>query len=61
MWSAEKAEAGEAPLTLISKGDNAGKEGEPGNTDACAPAEGWTNKCGVVPYSDYSWSYSPVA
>ena len=44
MWSAERAEQGKPPLTLISKGDNGS-----GNTDSCAPAAGWTNQCGVVP------------
>ena len=37
MWS-EKGEEEGHPLTLISKGDNAGVEGEPGNTDSCDPA-----------------------
>ena len=34
MWS-EQGEKEGHPLTLISKGDNPGNPGEPGNTDAC--------------------------
>jgi hypothetical protein len=37
MWSEAGAEEGH-PLTLVSKGDNAGNKGEPGNTDDCHPA-----------------------
>ncbi len=54
MWS----EAGEKvghPLTLISKGDNSGIKGEPGNTDECAAT--WVAKCDVVPYSGYAYSW----
>ena len=34
MWS-EEGEAEGDPLTLVSKGDNPGNAGEPGNSDAC--------------------------
>jgi hypothetical protein len=50
MWSQQGEEEGH-PLTLISKGDNAG---EPGNTDSCSAS--WTAECGVVAYS--GWSYA---
>ena len=36
MWSAEKAENGEQPLTLISKGPSEAS-GEPGNSAGCKP------------------------
>ncbi len=36
MWSKKGEEEGE-PLALISKGDNEGKDGEPGNTAFCDP------------------------
>jgi hypothetical protein len=52
MWS-EKGEKEEHPLTLISKGNNPGKEGEPGNTAACSAS--FTSKCGIVTYSDVSY------
>jgi hypothetical protein len=45
MWSAAKAEGEEAPLTLISKGDDAGNPGEAGQSDACSAA--WSEKCGI--------------
>lgn len=50
MWSQEAAEKGEQALTLISKGDNAGNAGEPGNSDSCSAS--WTVKCGVVTYEN---------
>jgi hypothetical protein len=37
MWSEAGQKDGE-PLTLISKGDNPGAGGKPGNTDSCTPA-----------------------
>ena len=70
MWS-EKGEEEGHPLTLISKGDNPGNQGEPGNTDNCNPELGetlnengepsgtqapWTSKCGVLAYS--GWNYA---
>ena len=60
MWSQKGEEEGR-PLTLISKGDNNGDAGEPGNTDSCKAkliekygpngfeTVPWTPKCGVVP------------
>jgi hypothetical protein len=53
MWSEAGEKAGH-PLTLISKGDNEGNAGEPGNSDACASP--WTVKCGVATYSDFHYS-----
>lgn len=50
MWSEEKAAHNEPALTLISKGDNSGIEGEPGNTDACHAS--WTRGCGIVPFEN---------
>ncbi len=52
MWS-ESGEREGHPLTLISKGDNNGQAGEPGNSDACAAS--FTRKCGIVTYSDVSY------
>ena len=54
MWSEAGQKAGH-PLTLISKGDNAGAAGEPGNSDECSAS--WTTKCGAVPYSGYAYSW----
>ena len=54
MWSAEKAEHQEEPLTLLSTGTNANA----GNTDACSAT--WIKKCGVQPYSDYAYSWLPL-
>lgn len=69
MWSEAGQKEGK-PLTLISKGDNEGNPGEPGNTDACSPAliptsnnEGsfvgeeapWTSKCGVSLFSNFAF------
>jgi hypothetical protein len=54
MWTQEGAENG-SPLTLISRGENPASSGEPGNTDGCSAS--WTTKCGVVPYSGYSYSW----
>ncbi|MGA8744555.1 MAG: hypothetical protein WB507_01670 [Solirubrobacterales bacterium] len=55
MWSEAAASEQKQPLTLVSRGDNEGKLGEPGNTDACDPAatngSPWTSRCGVVTYS----------
>ena len=48
MWSEEGEKEGH-PLTLISKGNNSAKAGEPGNSDACDV--GFTTKCGVLPYN----------
>ena len=55
MWSEAGEESGH-PLTLISKGDNAGTEGEPGNTNSCGAT--WVAKCGVVPWSDRSFTWA---
>jgi len=48
MWS-EQGEKEGHPLALISKGDNPGKPGEPGNTNSCTAF--WTSQCGIVPIS----------
>ena len=48
MWSEKGAEEGH-PLTLISKGDNPGGAGEPGNTDSCDAQ--FTTKCNVTTYT----------
>jgi hypothetical protein len=56
MWSEEGQEEGH-PLTLLSKGDNAGEPGEPGNTDECSAS--WTAKCSILPYS--GWAYASIA
>ena len=50
MWSSEKEEHKEFPLTLISKGDNNGEAGKPGNTSNCNAS--WTAQCGIVTYSN---------
>ena len=52
MWS-EQGVKENHPLTLISKGDNAGNPGEPGNTGACSVS--FVAKCGIVTYSDQSF------
>ena len=53
MWSAEKAENGEAPLTLISKA-NPGSPAGAGDTGSCNPVQEWTTACGVTTYNpDY--------
>ena len=52
MWSEAGAEAGH-PLTLVSKGDNSGNPGEPGNSDSCHSS--FTEGCGVVLYTDRSY------
>jgi DNA-binding beta-propeller fold protein YncE len=54
MWS-EAGQLDGHPLTLISKGDNAGAAGEPGNSDGCSAS--WTAKCDVLPYSGYAYSW----
>lgn len=59
MWS----EAGEKegnPLTLISKGNNPGNAGEPGQSDACnasftTPTQTMTKNCDVVTWSSLSF------
>ncbi len=53
MWS-EQGEKEGHPLTLISKGDNPGEAGEPGNTSSCNAS--WTSQCGVslISFSPYS-------
>jgi hypothetical protein len=48
MWSEAGAKEGHA-LTLVSKGDNPGNPGEPGNSDTCSVS--FTSKCGVLPYN----------
>jgi hypothetical protein len=52
MWSEAGEKAGH-PLTLISKGNNEGNPGEPGNSDACNAS--YTAQCGIVTYSDVSY------
>ena len=52
MWSEQGAVAGK-PLTLISKGNNPGDPGEPGNSADCNVS--FTSECGVVTYSDVSY------
>ena len=52
MWSEAGEKAGH-PLTLISKGDNPGNSGEPGNSDACSAS--FTTNCGVVTYSNIAY------
>ncbi len=49
MWSEQGEQEGD-PLTLISKGDNEGKPGEPGNTGDCSAEfnERFTSKCGIT-------------
>ncbi len=54
MWSEAGEEQGH-PLTLVSKGDNPGNNGEPGNTAACNPVGEWTTECGVTVYSAASY------
>jgi hypothetical protein len=49
MWSAEKAQKGDPPLTLISKA-NPGSPSGAGNTGNCDPAEEWTTACGVTTF-----------
>jgi hypothetical protein len=60
MWS----EAGEKeghPLTLISKGENEGHPGEPGNSDACNASNKWVKGCGVEPVLGGAASDSSIA
>ncbi len=52
MWSEQGELAGE-PLTLISKADNPGQPGEPGNTSDCHAS--FTTECGVLTYTDASY------
>ena len=54
MWSEAGEKAGHA-LSLISKGDNDGGAGEPGNSDECSAS--WTPKCDIQPYSGYAYSW----
>ena len=53
MWS-EEGEQQHSPIKLISKGDDSGEPGKPGNTEACNAA--WTTKCGIVPYSNNGYT-----
>jgi hypothetical protein len=46
LWS-EAGEAEGTPLTLISKGDNPGAAGEPGQSDSCHAS--WVSGCGALP------------
>ena len=48
MW-----EQGTDAITLVSKGNNTGNAGEPGQSDACSA--GFTTGCGVVTYSNISF------
>ena len=52
MWS-ENGEEEHHPLTLLSKGDDNGNAGEPGQSDNCT--ESFSAKCGVVTYADASY------
>ena len=52
MWSEAGSLAGH-PLTLISKGENAGNEGEPGNCDSCSAS--FVTNCGVLTYSELAF------
>jgi hypothetical protein len=63
MWEAGKAEAGEQPLTLISKPNDGSddttechaapyKEGRPGDEKEVP----WTSKCDALPVSTYLWA-----
>lgn len=52
MWS-ESGELSGHPLTLISKGDNSGNAGEPGNSDSCNAS--FVSNCGVLTYSELSF------
>ncbi len=54
MWS----EATDS-LTLVSKGDNAGNAGEPGQSDGCNANASWTTKCDIQPNENYEWSLLP--
>ena len=59
MWS-EKGEAEGHPLTLVSKGNNPGNLGEPGNTDSCTgsfstPQESMSKNCDVITISDLEY------
>ena len=58
MWSEEGEQAGH-PLTLISKGNNSGQAGLPGNTDDCAAT--WTSQCNAVPIRTESESDNALA
>jgi hypothetical protein len=52
MWSEKGEESGE-PVILVSKGDNEGNAGQPGNTDSCNAS--WTSQCNVEPISFSSY------
>ncbi len=54
MWS-ESSDS----LTLISKANDSGNAGEPGQSDGCDANASWTTKCGIKPYSNYEWSLLP--
>ena len=54
MWSEARELNHEDPITLISKGDNPGNKGEPGNTAMCNAS--WTSQCGAQPISFSSYS-----
>ena len=58
VWS-EKGEEEGQPLTLLSKGDNAGNEGEPGNTDSCNAS--WVSNCNVLPVVGSTVSDNSIA
>jgi hypothetical protein len=47
MWSQKGEEEGH-PLELVSRGDNTGASGEPGNASSCAPDHDW-NTVAAVP------------
>jgi hypothetical protein len=75
MWSAARAEAGEQPLTLISKAAPGSPAGA-GDTGECSPSlatvhlttvgevppaeSPWTTACGVRPISTYPYSALPA-
>ncbi len=54
MWS----EATDS-LTLVSKADDAGNAGEPGQSDGCTANASWTTKCDVQSNENYEWSLLP--
>ncbi|HVC07891.1 MAG TPA: hypothetical protein VND98_09945 [Solirubrobacterales bacterium] len=59
MWS-EAGEKEGKPLTLISKGNNEGNPGEPGQSDACkasftTPNQTMTKNCDIVTWSSLSY------
>jgi hypothetical protein len=59
MWSQKGDEEGH-PLVLVSKGNNAGNAGEPGQSDSCVggfsiSGEGKSKNCDVITYSEQAY------